>query len=135
MGAWLRPIPQYHPPTPPTYTSQQIADAKAKVCAAYGSVHSAIEASASRDVGTDPTSKLAFAINGRQALLAGSQYLRTVLGSEPATPSGLAAKISKITDIYQELTIDYLNGKTEVQMQSITQVGNKTASNIESLCK
>ena len=35
IGAWFRPLPKNEPPPAPTYSSQQVADAKAKVCAAY----------------------------------------------------------------------------------------------------
>ena len=34
---WFRPVPHNNQPPPkPTYTEQQTADAKAKVCAAFG---------------------------------------------------------------------------------------------------
>lgn len=135
IGAWFRPVPKNEPPPAPTYSSQQVADAKAKVCAAYAKVHSAIVASSARDMGTDPTSKLAFALNGRQALLAGSEYLRTILSAEPAAPAALTSKIQKITDIYQELTINYLNGLTDAQMEQTLHTGDETALNIENLCK
>ena len=39
---WFRPLPA-KPPSAPVYSSQQIADAKAKVCAEYQKVHSAID--------------------------------------------------------------------------------------------
>ena len=135
IAAWLRPAPKYQPPPAPTYSSQQVADAKAKVCAAYERVHSAITASSARDMGSDATSQLAFALNGRQALIAGSEYLRTVLSSQPATPAGLAAMVRRLTDTYQELTIDYLNGLTETQMQTPLQTGNDAALSIENSCK
>lgn len=131
---WFRPVPA-KPPAAPTYTDQQVSDAKTKVCAAYDKVHSAVKASSARDEGTDPTAQLAFAINGRQALEAGSEYLRTVLASEPATPNDLATTIKKLTDVFQELVIDYLNGQSETQMQAPLQAGNEATLTIEKLCK
>ena len=131
---WFRPIPAKTPPAP-TYTDQQVADAKTKVCAAYDKVHSAVKASSVRNEGTDPTSQLAFALNGRQALLAGSAYLRTVLSAEPATPNELATTIRKLTDIFQEFVVDYLNGWTESQMASPLQAGNDATLAIERLCR
>jgi hypothetical protein len=131
---WFRPVPA-KPPPPPAYTAQQTADAKAKVCAAYDKVHSAVKASSARDEGTDPTAQLAFALNGRQALLAGSEYLRTVLSAEPATPKDLATTVRKLTDSFQELVIDYLNGLNESQMQAPLQAGNDATLAIEGLCK
>jgi hypothetical protein len=131
---WFRPA-QPRPPSPPTYTAQQTADAKAKVCAAYDKVHSAVKGGASRDEGSDPTAQLAFALNGRQALLAGSEYLRTVLSAEPATPNDLATMLRKLTDVFQELVIDYLNGLNESQMQTPLQAGNEATLAIEGLCR
>jgi hypothetical protein len=131
---WFRSVPA-KPPPPPTYTAQQTADAKAKVCAAYEKAHSAVKASSARDEGTEPTAQLAFALNGRQALLAGSEYLRTVLSAEPATPNDLATTVWKLTDVFQELVVDYLNGMNESQMESPLQAGNEATLTIERLCK
>lgn len=135
IGAWFRPLPKNEPAPAPTYSSQQVADAKSKVCAAYAKVHSAITASSARDMGADPTSKLAFALNGRQALLAGSAYLRTALSHEPATPTDLAAKVRTITDVYQELVINYLNGLSDQQMEQTLHAGDEAALSIEDLCR
>lgn len=135
IGAWFRPLPKNEPPRAPTYSSQEVADAKSKVCAAYTKVHTAIAASSARDMGADPTSKLAFALNGRQALLAGSEYLRTTLVHEPATPIGLATKVQKITDVYQELVINYLNGLRDEQMEETLHDGNDAARSIEDFCQ
>jgi hypothetical protein len=134
IAGWFRPLPA-KPPTPAAYTGQQVADAKTKVCAAYDKVHSAVKASSARDEGTDPTAQLAFALNGRQALLAGSEYLRTVLSAEPATPNDLATTVRKLTDVFQELVVDYLNGMNESQMESPLQAGNEATLTIERLCK
>jgi hypothetical protein len=131
---WFRPLPP-KPPAAPTYNAQQITDAKAKVCADYQKVHAAIKASASRDKGADPTSQLVFAINGQQAILTGSEYLRTTLSQQPATPSELAASIKKLTDIFQELAVDYQNGMTETEMEPTLRVGDDATGSIERLCK
>lgn len=135
IGAWFRPLPKNDPPPAPTYSSQQVADAKSKVCAAYAKVHSAITASSARDEGTDATSKLAFALNGRQSLLAGSAYLRTTLSHAPAAPAVLTEKVQEITDLYQELVIDYLNSMTDKEMQPTLQAGDEVALKIEELCR
>jgi hypothetical protein len=131
---WFRPLPP-KPPATPTYNAQQIADAKTKVCADYQKVHSAIKASSSRDKGTDPTSQLVFAINGQQAILTGSEYLRTTLSQQPATPNELANAIKKLTDIFQELAVDYQNGMTETEMEPTLRAGDDVTGSIEGLCK
>jgi hypothetical protein len=131
---WFRPLPA-KPPSAPVYSSQQIADAKAKVCAEYQKVHSAITTNTSRDRGTDPTAQQIFGLNGRQALLAGSEYLRTVVSAEPATPSELASTIRKLADLYQEATVDYLDSLPDADMDPVVHASDEATIKIESLCK
>ncbi|MGO9383211.1 MAG: hypothetical protein ACLP4W_14245 [Mycobacterium sp.] len=131
---WFRPVPAKSPP-PPTYTAQQVADAKAKVCAAHDKVHNAIKASSARDRGTDPTAQLVFAINGQQAILAGSEYLRTMLSEQPATPNELAKTVQRLTDIFQELVVDYQNNLSDPEMEPTLRAGDDATLEIERLCK
>jgi hypothetical protein len=131
---WFRPVPAKTPPTP-TYSNQQVADAKARVCAAYDKVHSAVGVSMARDGGTDPTSQLAVATSARQALLAGSEYLITTLSENPATASDVATAIRKLASLFQQYTVDYLNGRTNADMESSLRAGDETTSTIERLCK
>ncbi len=131
---WFRPLPATPPPAP-VYSSQQVADAKAKVCAVHEKVHSAIKASSTRDRGTDPTAQLAFATNGQLALLAGSENLRTALSEQPATPFELATKVRELTDLFQELILDYENSVSDPEMQPTVQATDETTLKVESLCK
>jgi hypothetical protein len=131
---WFRPVP-VKPPPAPVYSSQQVADAKTKVCAAYDKVHSAVGVSMGRDGGSDATSQLAVATSARQALLAGSEYLVTTLSEEPATAPDLASAIRKLAGLFQQYTVDYLNGRTNAEMESSLRAGDETTATIESLCK
>ena len=131
---WFRPLPA-KPPAASTYTDQQVADAKAKVCAAYEKVHNAVNASTARDRGTDPTAQLVFAINGQQAMLAGSEYLRTTLSHQPATPNELAKTIRQLTDVFQELVVEYQNNMSDSEEQPTVQAADATTLAIERLCK
>lgn len=137
LGAWLRPLPKNEPPPAPTYTSQQVADAKVKVCAAYAKVHRALVLSADRNGNGDPTATLAVATSGRQVLDAGSRYLLTKLSDLPATPPELGTAIQKLAASYQELTIGYLDGLTnsDPEMKSPLQDSDDTTATIERLCK
>jgi hypothetical protein len=134
IGGWFRPPPP-KAAAKPTYSSQQVADAKAAVCAAYDKVHSAIGVTMGRDGGSDSTSQLAVATSARQALLAGSIYLQTTLSEEPATAPDLAAAIRKLTNLFRQYTIDYLNGRTNADMESSLRDGDETTSTINGLCK
>lgn len=131
---WFRPLPAKPPPAP-TYSDQQVADAKTKVCAAYDKVHSAMGVSMARDGGSDPTSQLAVATSARQALLAGSEYLMTTLSEDSATTPDLATAIRKLASLFRQYTIDYLNGRTNAEMESSLREGDETTATIERLCK
>jgi hypothetical protein len=130
---WFRPVPAKPPPSP-TYTAQQTADAKAKVCAAYQKVHNAIKASTSRDRGSDPTAQLVFAINGQQAMLAGSEYLRTTLSQQLATPSELASAVRQLTDVFQELIVEYQNNLSDAEEAPTVHAADETTLAIERIC-
>jgi cytoskeletal protein RodZ len=131
---WFRPV-QPKPPPPPTYNAKQIADAKAQVCAAHEKVHNAIKASSARDRGTDPTAQLVFAINGQQAILAGSEFLRTTLSQQPATPDNLANTVRKLTDIFQGLVVDYQNGMSDSELESTLRASDDATVAIQEICK
>lgn len=131
---WFRPVPAKAPP-PPTYSSQQIGDAKAKVCAAFKKVDNAISTTSARDKGTDYTTQLASAINVRQSLVAGSQYLSTVLNEEPATPTDITANIRNIVNAYQLLAIELLSDAPEAEKSPAVNSGEKATSALENLCK
>jgi len=140
IGAWSRPLSGNKPPPtppPPSYTSQQVADARTKVCAAYQKVHHALVLSSARNGGGDPAAVLGVATSGRQVLDAGSRYLITKLSDEPATPPELAAAIRNLANAYQELTVSYLDGLTNsaAELQPILQAADDATSKIERLCK
>jgi hypothetical protein len=140
IGAWFRPSPDNKPPpvaSAPSYTDQQVADAKTKVCAAYDKVHRALVLSSARNGGNDPNAILGVATSGRQVLDAGSRYLITKLSEEPATSSELAGAIRNLANAYQELTVSYLDGLTnsDAELQPTLQAADDSSSKIERLCK
>lgn len=136
IAAWLRPIPApYKPPPAPTYSSQQVADAKGKVCAAYAKVHQAFAVVGARDGGDDPTAGLAVATSSRQALEVGSRYLLSKLAAEPATDAELAEAMHSIAEAYQELAISYLADARDSDVEPTRQSVDRLSSKIDGLCK
>ena len=131
---WFRPVPPKSPPAP-TYSNQQVADAKAKVCAAFDKVHQAVRSNFARDQGTDPNQQLLVAVTGQEALLAGSVYLQTTLSEEPATPADLATAVGKLVDVFQSLTVDYLNGHGSPEVDPSLRAGDEATLAIQGLCK
>jgi hypothetical protein len=134
VAAWLRPMPQAESATLPeaTFSAQQVADAKSKVCAAFDKVHNVLRMNLSRTGGDDPNSQLLVAVNARQIFMTGSAYLLTNLSDEPATAKDLAEAVSKIARLYQIVTLDGLASDLSVQNQT---TANALASEVQNLCK
>jgi hypothetical protein len=122
-------------PSPPSFTSEQVADAKSKVCASFEKADSAVKAASARDKGPDYATQLATAVNVRQSLTAGSQYLLTILNEEPATPSDLASNIRSLANAYQLLTIQLLSDKPDSEKNPTVRSGDDATSALNNLCK
>ena len=134
IAAWLRPIPDNTSATPPapTYSEQQVSEAKSDVCAAYEKVHHAVNTNVQRTGGEDPTAQLAVAVNMRQVYVVGSAHLLTALADEPATPSELATAAHKVAKQFQALVLEGLS--SDPTAPTVNEV-NETGETIESLCK
>jgi hypothetical protein len=131
---WFRPAPAKQPPVP-TYSNQQVADARTAVCTAYEQVRKAGDAAGARNGGTDPTALLAVATSSRQVFDTGSRYLSTKLSELPATPPDLAAAVRKLAGIYQQLAIDYLAEAPDPETDPLVRAGTDAHTTIENLCK
>jgi hypothetical protein len=78
IGSWFRPLPSTKASAPPApiYTDQQVASAKAIVCAAFEKIDHAVALSDAEGANsTDRSAQLAAAALGRQVLDFGSRYL------------------------------------------------------------
>jgi hypothetical protein len=134
VAAWLRPIPHATSaaPSAPTYSEQQVADAKSNVCAAYWKVQNVVSVNVARTAGDDPNSQLLIAVNQRQVFVIGSAYLMTTLAEQPATPADLASATNDVAHLYQVMTLDGLVGDRNDPAHSATdQAGFK----IQAICK
>jgi hypothetical protein len=134
VAAWLRPLPATPAATSPTptFSDQQVADAKSKVCAAYEKIHRASAMNSTRNGGDDPNMQLLVAVNGREVYIAGTAYLQTTLAEEPATPPELAAAARKLADLFQVITLD---GLASDRNDPAHDAANATGETIERLCK
>jgi hypothetical protein len=137
IGSWFRPIPHNKPsPAIPTsFTDQQIADAKAKVCATYEKVHQAVLVNTGRSGGSDETSVLGLAANARIALFAGGDYLLRSLVEQPATSSDLASAVRQLANSYQQLAINYMAEAPQSEIDSALHAMDQPNANIQGICK
>jgi hypothetical protein len=138
LVGWFRPAPHNNQPPPkPTYTDQQVADAKANVCTAFGKLERAVEVVNAVPNGTDANEQLAAATSTRQVFDVFSRYLLAKLTEEPATPPDLATAVRKEASSLQEGVIGYLDGHTnsDPQMRPLVEANTEAATTIRRLCK
>jgi hypothetical protein len=133
VAAWLRPPEaKSAAPSAPTFTDQQVIDAKSNVCSAYAKIHHAVDTNVTRTGAGDPTSQLSLAVNMRQVYVVGSAHLLTTLADEPATPSDLAAPAQKIATLFQAFVLEGLSSDPTARTSDEI---NAAGQIIESLCK
>jgi hypothetical protein len=135
LAGWLRAAPHSNQPPPkPTYTQQQIADAKANVCAAFAKLDRAVGV---LNALPDGSEELVAAINTRQVFDVFSRYLLATLSEEPATPADLATAVREQATSLEEAVIDYQVGltKSDQEMRAVVDTNSATADTIRRLCK
>jgi hypothetical protein len=139
IAAWLRPIPDNSPapPSEPTYTDEQIADAKANVCEAYTMVKNEVAENTNRPnpVEGDVIGALAVAANGRLALYGGADYLLSRLTAEPATPIDLTDSVRSLANSYKEFGIRALDNEPNSDLDAIRNSADANITTIDRLCK
>src|ERR1700755_1353647 len=135
---WFRPVPHNNQPPPkPTYTAQQTADAKAKVCVAFEKLERAVGVANAVPHGSDANGTLAAATTMRQVFDVASRYLFATLAELPATPADLAAAVRNAANSLQEGVMGYLDGLTnsDPEMQPLVNANTEAAETIRGLCK
>ncbi|HEX9174588.1 MAG TPA: hypothetical protein VF874_00325 [Mycobacterium sp.] len=126
---FVRRDDQYPPPGP---SPQQVADAKAKACAAYVTVSNAVSGRANAPIGSEPE---AVAANARLAAAAGQPFLLERL--DPATPAPLADAIRKYAANIQDVAMFSLAGVGSDEPAQGARINEWPALNtqITDLCK
>lgn len=89
-------------------TPKQVADATARVAAAFETVRQAVLLQTHADGGTDPVAVTAVAANARLAMAAGGLYLLARI--DPATPQQLADAARSFGEILQDIAMNALAG-------------------------
>ena len=96
VGAW------------PAFTNQQVADAKARACAAYTTVRTGVSLQTHATGAADPVATPAVAVDARLSEVVSAQYLLNRL--DPATPPPLAAAIHTFADDLLDIAANALAG-------------------------
>jgi hypothetical protein len=132
---WFRPTPQTNQPPPePTYTAQQTADAKSKVCAAFAKLDRAGGVNNALPRGSDP---VVAAVNSRQIFDVFSRYLSATLAEEPPTPADLATAVRKQASTLEEVVILDQEGfsNSDPELKPVVDANSASADTIRQLCK
>ena len=105
---WFHPAS--HGNGSPSFSDQQVKDAKTSVCAAYTTVHRAVAINTHLQNPPDggPIGPLAVATSARLALYGGGGYLRDRLTKEPATPADLAMAVESLATTLEDVAVNYL---------------------------
>ena len=138
---WFRPSPPpaAQPSKTPTYTEQQISDARNRVCAAVDTTHKGVvlQSGANKQdaVSSDPALAEGQAANARLSIISGSWYLRDHL--DPATPQPLADTIRHLSAVMLDIGANYLAGARDAdQAQSaLLSDGDAAFARALGLCK
>ena len=135
LVGWFRPVPRTdQPPAKPTYTDQQTADAKAKVCDAVEKFNRAVSVGNSLPKGSDT---LVTDLNTRQIFDVFSRLFLATLAEEPATPADLATAVRQQASAYQDVVIGYLDGLdySDPGLKAAGSASNQATDTIRQLCK
>lgn len=130
---WFRP--SLSDDASPTFTANEVDDAKANVCTAFRSVRDAVVANTNlvNPGGEEPIGALTVAANARVALYAGNGYLRDVLVAEPAAPTELTQAVDSTANTLQQLSIGYLAGDDST-LDPLRQEFHSQVEQVEGLC-
>ena len=130
---WFRPVSHHdQPPPKPTYTEQQTADAKIKVCVAFAKLDRAGGVAKTLANGSDP---LVTAINTRQVFDVFSRYLFATLAEEPATPADLATAARETASSLEGVVIGYQDGYANSDLKPAVDANTEAADTARRLCK
>lgn len=137
LVGWLRPMHDHKSSPTPTYTDQQVADAKAHTCAAFEKVQHSRDLVQQQVGSSDHATQLGVAALSEIDLDFSNRYLLATLAQEPATPAELAAAVRKQANAFQEILINYLDGiyKSDPGMQPALNAADEATDTIQRLCK
>ena len=103
VAVWALLSPRQAAPSVPKPSDQQVAEAKARACAAFTTVRTAVALQTHTELGPAPVAVQAVAAVSRLAMSSGAQYLQAHL--DPATPTDLAAAIREFSVELQDISM------------------------------
>jgi hypothetical protein len=134
VGAWFRAAPS-HEGAAAVYSEQEVSEAKAAVCEAYGKGLRAIQVAGGKKPG-DPSDPLpVVAVNGRVAEVAVGNYLINTIGANQAAPSELGKLVSQLGKAYQDIALTQLGDGSRADVAPIAEEADRSIAKIEEICQ
>lgn len=135
---WFRPIQPPPAPTPsagPTYTEQQITDAKAHACSVFETVKRGTTLQTNLPQTDDPAMANAQATHAQLSLVAGGWYLKEEL--DPATPAPLSAAINELAKALSDVGTNAIAGAKNADPAQATRMDKANAAfgRVADVCK
>lgn len=131
-AAWFRAAPAYS--AAPSFSEQQVTDAKKAVCEAYAKGMRSIRTVASRKAEND-AEKLAVVTNSEVGEAVVSSYFLNTLASNPASPMELQSSLRKLAEEYQNVALTQLaDGAPSEYKSNIDEIDTEVAK-IDLLCQ
>ncbi len=136
---WFRPVPRNEEPTAPAapaFTEQQVANAKASICASYKLARDEVYDNTHRpnSAEADETRSIAVATNSRLAIYAAGNYLLTRVAAELATPADLAQLIRSLGNTYLEAGMHALNNASPSALEPFGKQIDLYIPKIDEMC-
>lgn len=119
----------------PSYTEQQVSDAKARTCTAFDTVKRGTTLQTNLPPTDDPALANVQATHAQLSLVAGGMYLREQL--DPATPATLAADIRSLSNTLLGLGANAIAGarNTDQPQASRMDQANSAFGRVAELCQ
>lgn len=136
IGAWFKPTTT--PPQPsdstPSYSSQQAADAKKAICAAYAKTLKAVQGAAEQK-NSDPVNEAANIVNVRLAFHVATDYFQGQLAANPAIDPGLKSAFQDLIRSYDELILAQIANSSKEDLDAAYAKTNSADNIVVEACK
>jgi hypothetical protein len=134
LALTLTLVQWFHGNGSPSFSDQQVKDAKTSVCAAFTAVHRAVVVNTHLEPSPegDP---VAVATSARLALYGGGSYLRDHLTRTPATPADLAKAVGSLATTLEDLAVNYLAGATALVQDPLRHNLDGQLVDVDGRCK
>lgn len=129
VAAWFRAAPAQ-----PTYSNQQVADAKKAVCDAFTTAVNSFHVAGTQKA-VDPTGKFLVAINARLAVIASGNYMRNEVEANPEAPKELRDLVNKLAKDYENIGLAQLAEESQRNVDVFGASADKAIPEINTMCQ